>query len=201
MDTPGHNELPLFPLGTVLFPGNTLPLRIFEPRYVDLIGRCMRDGTGFGVVGILEGREAGGIALPHMTGTTAHIIDFDRGGDGLLNIVIRGAGRFRILSTRRLEDNLLVAAVSSLADIDDVPAPADFRGLRELLAEILAKVPLEDDARSVPTSSAALAYTLAQYLPLSIPTKVSLLEIDEPLELLIRLSNELRQLHQNARED
>ena len=201
MDTLGRDELPLFPLGTVLFPGNTLPLRIFEPRYVDLIGRCMRDGTGFGVVGILEGREAGGIALPHMTGTSAHIIDFDRGGDGLLNVVIRGASRFRILGTRRLADNLLVAEVVTLADIDNVPAPADFRGLRDLLAEILAKVPTGDDALSVPTDSAELAYALVQYLPLSIPTKVSLLEVDEPIELLIRLSNELRQLHQNTQED
>lgn len=201
MDALANDELPLFPLGTVLFPGNTLPLRIFEPRYVDLIGRCMRDGTGFGVVGILEGREAGGIALPHTIGTTAHIIDFDRGGDGLLNIVIRGSTRFRITNTRRQNDNLLIAEMTPLADIDDVPVPADFRSLGELLGEILANVPLEGDARSIPTSSAALAYTLAQYLPLSVATKVSLLEINEPIELLIRLANDVRRLRQSGSEN
>lgn len=201
MDTRDYHELPLFPLGTVLFPGNTLPLRIFEPRYVDLIGRCMRDGAGFGVVGILEGREAGGIALPHTTGTTADIVDFDRGGDGLLNIVIRGSTRFRIMNTRRQDDNLLIADVTPLAAIEDVPLPADFNSLRELLDEILANVPREGELSSPPSESAALAYTLAQYLPLSIATKVSLLEINDPIELLIRLSNDLRRLRQGGQEN
>ncbi|MGR9091839.1 MAG: LON peptidase substrate-binding domain-containing protein [Gammaproteobacteria bacterium] len=199
MDTNSHDELPLFPLGTVLFPGNTVPLRIFEPRYVDLIGRCMRDSSGFGVVGIREGREAGGTALPHATGTIAHIIDFDRGADGLLNIVIRGASRFRIATTRRHDDKLLVADITPLPDIDDVPVPDDFHSLGELFDEILAKLHIDGDERTVPTSSAALAYALAQYLPLSVTTKVGLLEINDPIELLIRLSNDVRRLRQGAR--
>jgi Lon protease-like protein len=53
-------QIPLFPLGTILFPAGPLPLRIFEARYIDLVRRCMRDGSGFGVVMILEGAEAGG---------------------------------------------------------------------------------------------------------------------------------------------
>ena len=51
-------EIPLFPLRTVLFPGGVLPLRIFEPRYVDMVGRCMREQSGFGVVLIRSGAEA-----------------------------------------------------------------------------------------------------------------------------------------------
>lgn len=198
METQNHDELPLFPLGTVLFPGNTLPLRIFEPRYVDLIGRCMRDGTGFGVVGILEGREAGPVAVPYTTGTSARIIDFDRGGDGLLNIVIRGTTRFRIIDSRRQDDTLLVARIAPLAAIAEMPVPAEFRSLSELLEDILANAPLASDARDAPRDCAALAYSLAQYLPLSIATKVSLLEIDEPLGLLSRLTRELQQLREGA---
>jgi len=191
-------ELPLFPLGTVLFPGNVLPLRIFEPRYVDLIGRCMRDSSGFGVVGIREGREAGGTALPHTTGTVAHIIDFDQGVDGLLNIVIKGASRFRIATTRIHNDNLLVATITAVADIDDVPLPDDFQSLRDLYGEILAKVAVENADQSVPKSSAALAYALIQYLPMSGATKVALLEINDPIELLNRLTNDVRRLRQGA---
>lgn len=201
MDTNDHDELQLFPLGTVLFPGNTLPLRIFEPRYVDLIGRCMRDSSGFGIVGIREGHEAGGTALPHATGTVAHIIDFDRGADGLLNIVIRGASRFHIDATRRRDDNLLVADITLLPAIDDVPVPDDFRSLRELFDEILEKVHTDGDKPSVPTSSAALAYAITQYLPLSVSTKTDLLEINDPIELLIRLSNDVRRLRQGPREN
>lgn len=199
--TNDDTELPLFPLGTVLFPGNVLPLRIFEPRYVDLIGRCMRDSSGFGVVGIREGHEAGGTALPHATGTVARIIDFDQGVDGLLNIVIHGASRFRIVTTRRHDDNLLVATITPVADIDDVALPDDFLSLRDLYSEILAKVGDENARQNVPTSSAALAYALIQYLPLSVATKVALLEINDPIALLIRLSNDVRRLRQGAAGD
>ncbi len=52
----GSAEMPLFPLNTVLFPGGPLPLRIFEPRYVDMVRACMRDGAPFGVVMIKAGQ-------------------------------------------------------------------------------------------------------------------------------------------------
>lgn len=198
MDAINHRELALFPLGTVLFPSNVLPLRIFEPRYVDLVGRCMRDGSAFGVVGIREGREAGGSASPFDTGTVAHIIDFDRGGDGLLNIVINGAERFRIGTTARHDDNLLVAEITTIPDIADSPIPDDFRSLSNLLDEILSNAEVAGSETARPQTSAALAYSLAQYLPLSVTEKVALLEINEPLELLIRLSNNLRRLREAA---
>ena len=57
--TTTREQIPLFPLNTVLFPGGPLPLRIFEARYIDLVRRCLREGTGFGVVLITEGEEAG----------------------------------------------------------------------------------------------------------------------------------------------
>ena len=63
----GGCEIALFPLNTVLFPGGSLPLRIFEARYIDLVRHCMRTGSGFGIVLILEGVEAGGPVL-HLFG-------------------------------------------------------------------------------------------------------------------------------------
>ena len=69
-------ELPLFPLGSVLFPGGQLSLRIFEPRYLDLVKRCGRSGEGFGVCLILDGREVGEPATPAAHGTEAVIVDF-----------------------------------------------------------------------------------------------------------------------------
>jgi 4-hydroxy-3-polyprenylbenzoate decarboxylase len=82
----------LFPLGTVLFPGGPLPLRIFETRYIDLVRRCMRDGMGFGVVLIREGVEAGGAATTFDVGTYARIVDFSQQPDGLLGISCLGEG-------------------------------------------------------------------------------------------------------------
>ena len=83
-------ELPLFPLNTVLFPGGPLPLRIFEPRYLDMVSRCLREQTGFAVVLIGEGNEATGATQFVAIGTEARIVDFDRLEDGLLGISCLG---------------------------------------------------------------------------------------------------------------
>ena len=200
MSANGDYELPLFPLGTVLFPGTYLPLRIFEPRYVDMIGRCMRDGTGFGVVAIREGRETGSPALPYEIGARGVITDFDRGEDGLLNVVVRGEARFRVSSTRVAADNLVVGRVRDLDNIDDPPMPEAFQTLSNLLADIVKNAELAlPGGAELPQGAASVAYTLAYYLPLDLATKVSLLEIEDPIELLKRLSNDVRRLQQGMR--
>src|SRR5689334_16219894 len=80
------NVIPLFPLQTVLFPGGPLPLRIFETRYTDMVGRCAREQTPFGVVLIQEGEEAGDVASTAAVGCAARIADFYTLQDGLLGI-------------------------------------------------------------------------------------------------------------------
>jgi len=89
-------ELALFPLGTVLFPGGPLRLRIFEPRYLDMVRRCLKESRAFGVVLILEGEEAGAAASVATTGTNARVVDFDALPDGLLGIDCLGEQRFRV---------------------------------------------------------------------------------------------------------
>ena len=86
------DEVPLFPLSTVLFPGGPLPLRLFETRYIDMVGHCMRDEVPFGVVAIREGREVGPSEVAEV-GTLATISDFYQGSDGLLGITALGAER------------------------------------------------------------------------------------------------------------
>jgi len=191
-------ELPLFPLNTVLFPTTLLPLRIFEPRYVDLVGRCMRDQTGFGVIAITTGAETGRPAHTHATGTVARIVDFDQGDDGLLNIVIQGAQRFRLLDTEIHADNLLVGRVSYIDDVVDRPVSADFHDLTSLLAEIVASAKAVENPGPAPMTASRLAYRLAQYLPLKLPAKVALLEMDDPLDMLKRLSDDVRGVRQTA---
>ena len=75
-------EMPLFPLNVVLFPGMALPLHIFEPRYREMINRCLDENLAFGVVLIKEGPEVGGDALPRRVGTAARIVKVDRQPDG-----------------------------------------------------------------------------------------------------------------------
>ena len=64
-------DTPLFPLGTVLFPGGLLPLRIFEQRYLEMAKVCLREGTPFGVCLIREGSEVGAPATHEELGCLA----------------------------------------------------------------------------------------------------------------------------------
>jgi Lon protease-like protein len=86
--------LPLFPLNTVLFPGMTLPLRIFEPRYLQMIRDCLDGDRLFGVLLIKEGPEVGAQAVPHEVGTTARILSVERVSSEELHIVTVGQERF-----------------------------------------------------------------------------------------------------------
>lgn len=90
-------QMPLFPLNVVLFPGMVLPLHIFEPRYREMINRCVDENIPFGVVMIEEGQEVGATAVPHQIGTAARIARVERLGDGRMNITAVGTQRFRIL--------------------------------------------------------------------------------------------------------
>lgn len=89
-------EMPLFPLNVVLFPGMALPLHIFEPRYREMVSRCLDEDLAFGVVLIKEGQEVGGEAVPYRVGTAARIVKVDRQQDGRMNIQVVGTRRFRI---------------------------------------------------------------------------------------------------------
>jgi Lon protease-like protein len=178
-------EIPLFPLGTVLFPGGPLPLRIFETRYIDLVRRCLRDGSGFGVVMIREGAEAGGPALTFDVGTYARIVDFSQQPDGLLGIHAAGERRFRILERRRERDGLNVADVEWLPEESSSPLPEEFAELGPALDAILAQVgePFASLERRL-DDAAWVAGRLAEILPIPPGHKQHCLELDDPVERL-----------------
>ena len=83
-----------------------LPLRIFEPRYQEMIDRCLDEEIGFGVVLIKEGEEVGGPVEPYSVGTIARILKSDKLPDGQMNLVTMGVVRFRILQTHDIHPYL-----------------------------------------------------------------------------------------------
>ena len=194
------DEIPLFPLNVVLFPGGPLPLRIFEPRYVDMVKRCMRDGAPFGVVAIDDGgAEAGETAAKTFAaiGTSARIVDFDLLDDGLLGITCRGERRFRVLGHRRESDGLNVGRIAWL---DPAPPgtelatlPEEHAHLRDLLQRVWPEI-VEAYAGIEPRFEDAgwVGARLAEILPLQNADKQFLLELSDPLQRLARLSPLLR---------
>jgi len=132
--------IPLFPLNTVLFPEGRLPLRIFETRYVDMVRECMRNGTGFGVVLIQKGAEAGGPAQTYDVGTFARIVDFDPLDQGLLGITAVGERRFRVTGREVRRDGLNVGTVEWLAEAEPAAFTSEFEPYSQLVEGLLPEL-------------------------------------------------------------
>ena len=177
---------PLFPLNTVLFPGCILDLQIFEARYLDMVSACMRRGEGFGVVALLEGREVSEAARRFSTlGCEALIRDFQQRPNGLLGIRVEGGRRLRVGEVSVQADQLTLAEVSWLDEVEDAPLLAEHADLAALLSA-LAEHPLVAGLSmgGVVAGQQALANQLAYLLPFSIEQKLQLLQLDAPLQRL-----------------
>lgn len=183
-------HIPLFPLNMVLFPDGPLPLRIFETRYYDMVRRCMREGTGFGVVLIREGRETGtGDTEVYEVGTAADITDFHQLADGLLGLSCVGRQRFRIVARSRQADGLNLGEVSWIEAQPTLPVPARHARLPALLRNVLPQLGEVYATIDMHLDDAAwVGHRLAEILPLPLADKQSYLEIDDPLERLDRLA-------------
>ncbi len=183
------SELPLFPLSTVLFPGGRVSLRIFEPRYLDLVKRCGRSGEGFGICLILDGREVGDPATPAAHGTEAVIVDFSMTDDGLLGLTVEGRRRFHVERTRVRDDGLLLGDVLWLEE----PPPETLRDehalLSVLLARIMDKAGLEHEGpgKGDLADAAWVGWRLAEWLPLEATERLALLQLADPHERLQQL--------------
>ena len=181
--------LALFPLGTVLFPGGPLRLRIFEPRYLDMVRQCLKESRAFGVVLILEGEEAGEVTSVAGSGTSARVVDFDTLPDGLLGIDCVGEQRFRVLRRWQQGDGLNVAEVDYLPDDPPCALPAELAHLGELLREVLPQLG-ERYAHVVAHYEDAgwVGNRWAEVLPLTVAEKQQLLELDDPLARLAQVA-------------
>jgi len=180
-------ELPLFPLNAVLFPGGPLPLRIFEPRYLDMVSRCLREESGFAVVLLTSAGEAESAASFAATGTEAMIVDFDRLEGGLLGISCIGRQRVRVLEAWRETDGLNRGRVLDIDADPVVPLPPEQAWLGDVVRQVLPEA--GDSYRHVePQDDAAwVANRLAEMLPISLEDRQSLLELTDPLERLSAL--------------
>ena len=195
-------SLPLFPLGTVLFPGGVLPLRIFEVRYLDMIGRCHKAGAPFGVVSLTQGnevRQPGTIEAFSTVGTLATITEFDTPRPGLMMIRALGAQRFRITSRDQMKHGLWIADVERMAADMAVAIPDDLKvtatALGKLIESLQQKV---DSPEQMPLQApwhlddcGWVANRWCELLPLPVPLKQRLMELDNPLVRLELVSDVL----------
>jgi Lon protease-like protein len=188
--------LPLFPLNAVLFPGQLLPLHIFEARYRQMIGECLRAGAPFGVVLIRSGEEVGEMAEPHPVGTTARIIQADKLDDGRMNIICVGNARFRIQQTYHdqpyLRGTIDLWPWLPFAENPDHPHLDRIRRWLDRYIHALAEITQTDVNVELPADPATLANMAAAVLQIGLDEKQQLLTTASIGELLDRIGELLQ---------
>lgn len=192
-----ESELPLFLLNTVLFPQARLPVHVFEPRYREMIDRCLEQDLALGVVLIKEGDEVGGPATPHETGTIARIMDVARLADGRMNIIVAGITRFKWLE--RFNDRAyMTARIQLLPDenVDLIKTERVARRTAQLFKDYAAAVrsiaetdgDAEKQELELPKDPTVLSYAIAASLPISMSDKQTLLATPRTAQRLSRES-------------
>lgn len=200
--------LPLFPLGTVLFPHGLLPLRIFEVRYLAMIGERHKSGEPFGVVSLTRGAEvrvpgADAEQFAHI-GTLARIDRLESPQSGLLLIECTGLQRYRILHRTLHKNGLWSAEVEVLADEVRLALPEDLRHTAQALQRLITTLQARQQAQGAAGTPVPrlpfgephrfddcdwVANRWCELLPLQPELRQRLLELDSPLMRLELVSD------------
>ncbi len=194
-------QVPLFPLNTVVFPGVTTPLHVFEDRYRALVHELLTIEASFdrvfGIIAIREGYEVGdhGMQSAHRVGTLVQLTGVERYDDGRFDIEVIGRQRLRVLDSEGTSSEFLRGEVELLPDVDE-PDAADeaklarstFEQYRLQLSDLRGGPVLTGD---LPRDPAYLSYALATTCLLTLPQRQALLEADSTLERLTMLRQTL----------
>lgn len=189
--------MPLFPLSTVLFPDGVLPLQVFEVRYLDMISRCIVDGTPFGVVLLTSGHEVrkadAGQERFVAAGTIASVTETTAETPGLLQVLCRGGARFNVVTAEQRVNGLWVAEAELAEDDQIVRIPSELQGAADALDRVLNSLhevpqqrwPVQPPVRL--DDCGWVANRWCELLPLPNQQKHNMLMLDNPvirLELL-----------------
>lgn len=202
------NWIPLFPLGTTLFPGGVIALKIFEARYLDMMKRCLRENSSFGVVSILDNKpidsDVSALANFSNVGTLAKLEEFDPIQPALYMTKSYGTQRFHVLDIKQESDGLWMGQIELIDADPAIPLPKEHEKVAALLHEIIAIIKSEDllgdDAFIIPENLDDCGWVsnrLAELLPLPPAQKNHLLAQSNPrirLDLISEIieDNDLR---------
>ena len=192
------SPLPLFPLPLVLFPGGLLPLKVFEARYLDMVGNCLREQQPFGVVCLREGEQVGrGPTRLERVGVLARILDVDSEQPGILKLQCIGTHRFRLQGTPvQRDDGLWVAPAEPIPDDEPLAPDAAMMPSVQALAqaaETLKEKGIEPFAVPLKLDDAGwVANRWCEILPISLAAKQKLMELEDAATRLVLIDEFLR---------
>jgi Lon protease-like protein len=184
---PKLENLPLFPLQTVLFPYAHIQLHVFEDRYLEMVRECLEFERPFGIVLIRDGKEVGGPADPYMVGTTVRVTKVINLESGAMDIQVKGERRFRI---RKIDESkaYMVGMVEPVVETETPDCPRtdalvmrcreDFQAwIRQMITKQGFNVQIK-----FPEDVTALSFAIANLLPIENLEKQRLLELTDTLE-------------------
>ena len=188
--------VPIFPLNSVILPGGRVPLQLFEPRYIDMVSRCLREDRGFVMALLQSGAEAGpGPVRFSGTGTRVRVADFRQLENGLLGITVEGTEKVAVLRSWQQADGLNLGDVECLPQETRARLPQHFSELEEVLRSLCEHPVIRDLGMSVDfTDARHIGWRLTELLPLDRACKQELAEMQDPLERLDRLQTLLHTL-------
>ncbi len=189
-----RETVPIFPLGTVLFPGMRLPLKIFEARYMDMATACLREKSAFGVCLIREGEEVGAPAVPEPVGCLARIAACDMQAAGVLRVEAEGLGRFRLLEARTRPSGLVEGDIERFEEEEAAAPPEELAASAEFVRKVIAALgPARFPGPGRYDDASWVGFRLAEILPLRLAAKQKLLELTDPAARLAVLHRFLRE--------
>ena len=192
-------NVPLFPLNSIILPGGRIPLQLFEPRYIDMLTRCLKEDRGFVVVLLREGGETEARASFYDIGTYVRIIDFQQLDNGLLGITVEGDCKVSVIRSWQQEDGLNVGDVECLIAEAESDVPERYHELPSVLRALFRHPVVKDLEMDVDYDDARhIGWRLTELLPLDKQEKQRLAELQDPLERLDRLQQLLEALEQGG---
>lgn len=185
-------QLPVFPLGSVLFPGGTLSLKIFEQRYMEMAKACLKNSTPFGITLIRSGDEVGAPAEPEPVGTLAKIIEWDMQELGILQVRVRGESRFRLTAQTQTKSGLIIGEMTMIPDDLHIDCP-ELPPCAAFLRKVLTQTSSDHMTATHFEDAGWVSFRITELLPFNNTVKQKMLELTDArmrLEILHRFLGE-----------
>jgi Lon protease-like protein len=195
-------EIPLFPLKVVMFPGGYLNLQIFERRYIDLVSQCLRNDSGFGICLLREGEEvvrSPGKQTIHRVGCLSRIVDWDQLENGLLGITVQGQSKFMVEDCWQAEDGVLQAKIrysdEDVLGAEPIAVAQQYEPLAELLESLATHPMVQDRGQTIDYQDLRdLGWRLGELLPIELEDKQTLLELEDPSQRIRQIEEIVAEL-------
>ena len=189
-------DIPIFPLKSIILPGGQFPLRIFERRYLDMTRNCLKNNTGFVIA--LTKKDSDYITSVYDYASYVEIVDWSQLDGGLLGITVEGKNIIKLDNYKLDEGNLLIGSGKEIETGLDYLIPQKYQILSKFYKKIYPEIksyifhnkPKYNDANWV-------GFRLIECLPIQLNDKADLISMSEPLDRLERILHIIKRIYPN----